>query len=176
MRRLPQVYIDRQINIEEEPKKRKTPKEAAIERTQKRKEILEKFCDKYKVDIKSELCKNIKKIFNSPKTKNISLAEYKQQLKLIGEAIPILGEDNLALLVGSNAVKGYMRLIYDSQLKINDKKTAKNNIKDLTSDKNTKNSKLSDFDSYREYLVNPTDDEELKLFILENFNIDLRGE
>lgn len=177
MRRLPEIYRNKQNEAKEEPKKRKTPKEAAIERTQKRKEILEKFCEKYNVDTKSELCKNIKKILNSPKTKNISLAEYKQQLKLIGEAIPIIGEDNLALSVGSNAIKGYMRLIYDSQLQVKkEKKLAKDNIKTDEPTKRLKDcTSVEDFDDYRPYLDNPSDDEELKDFVLEYLNIDLRA-
>ena len=174
MRKVPCSYLERVKEPKVEDKKRRSNKEVAIERAKSREDILLKFCKKFNIDRQDELCKNISKIFKSPKTKNISLADYKQQLELIGQAIPILGIDRLTLIVAGNAIKGYMRLIYDNQLNLNKKSSKiKDNICDLKSNMNKSNMKLSNFDSYRGYLNEPSNDDELKIFVKETFHIDL---
>lgn len=162
----------REEEIEPEKKKRRTSQQVAIERSYQRNEILEQFCKKYEIYKDDEICKHIRKIFNSAKTRNVPLSDYKLQLEQIGQAIPIVGKDSLTLKISSNAIRGYMRLIYDNQITDKRKKTAKDNIVDLKSDSNTRTAKLSDFESYRDYLENETD-EELRKFVKENFNIDV---
>lgn len=175
---LQETRIQQQIQSEKELKKEKA-KQNAIDRAEKRKQLLESFCKKYKVDIQGELCGAIKKIFRDVSTKNITLASYKQELDIIGSAINKVGLDFVTLKIVSNATRKYKHLVYDGQLEKgfwnNSKSGVKDNAKELTKDKKTtKTANLSDFDAYRSYLSNPNDDGELKKFVEKEFGLTVK--
>lgn len=159
--------------------KKKSQKNAAIERAQKRDSLVNAFCKEYHIDSEGELCKSIKKILRNPATKNMPLAEYKKELDLIGSTLPTVGLDRMTVIVNTNASRGYKCLIYDNQLVNPFKKkkgSAKDNIEDHATTATTKTAKLSDFNGYRNYLENPDDNEELKRWILKEFGIEVIDE
>lgn len=174
---LKEIQIQKNIQNEKKLKKEKS-KMDAIERSEKRKQLLEAFCKKFNVDINSELCGAIKKIFRDATTKNIPLASYKQELEIIGSAIDKVGLDFVTLKIVENAAKKYKHLVYDNQLEKGFYKSSKSGIKDNAKEltkqkKTTKTADLCDFEAYRSYLSNPLDDEELKEFVQREFGLSI---
>lgn len=162
--------------LNEIEKKKERKKESGYNRAQLREELLFNFSKKTGLNLNNDIFKYMRKILNSPKTKNISTAAYKSELDQIQEAIPVLGIERITEIIHDNATKCYFHLIYESQLNKNGKynrQYAKNKTQIVENKTNTYGEcrKLSDFNDYRIYLNNPENDDELAKFVLDSFGI-----
>ena len=164
---------------EEVKQKRKSAKQNAIERSNKRNDLIEQFCKEANISKDEEIIHYIRKTFRLPITKHVPTSEYKRQLDELAGLIKLYGiTDDLVFTLSNNSAKGYRYLIYPSQMealhKAGKNAPTKDNIVHFKSQGNSKTAKLSDYDGFRYNLEDPDSDEQLKEFVKEKFGVEFK--
>lgn len=150
----------------------------AINREAERISLVEEFQSTLNIESSNPLVKIIYKYIKNPRTKNIKIEDFEKQLQLIIDSIDSIGYDKTLNKFQENMERGYLRMYYENQVlpyatnTTGKKKGNFNNNVELQGDNETAvNPRLSMFDGYRRYLVNPDDDNELIKFLEKKFNI-----
>lgn len=169
-----------QSKIEDLEKRRRHRGEAAISRSQLRNTLLVDFCKETGLAWKSVTVQTIQKVFQAKYTNNVSAPVYKKELDLLVKAFKKRGEFFIQNIVVSNHSKEYHHLVYENQvLDRSERKPKQTSTKDNITQNKTETygekRSLKDFEGYRIYLKNRDDDEELREFVRNELNINLKA-